>query len=63
MRRVVVTGMGVVACIGNDKSEVLNSLHEGKSGISHCAEYEEMGFRSQVHGKPKIDLDSCVDLS
>ncbi len=61
MRRVVVTGMGIVSCIGNDKTEVLKSLRDGKSGITHCPEYEEMGFRSHVFGKPKIDLDLCVD--
>ena len=61
MRRVVVTGMGIVSCIGNNKNEVLDSLKNGTSGISYCEEYAEMGFRSHVHGKPKINLDDHVD--
>ncbi len=61
MRRVVVTGMGIVSCIGNDVQEVLESLKAGKSGITHSDEYEEMGFRSHVHGKPEIDLDALID--
>ena len=61
MRRVVVTGMGIVSCIGNNKEEVLESLKAGKSGISFAPEYAELGFRSQVHGKPNIDLSAEVD--
>jgi len=61
MRRVVVTGMGIVSCIGNDKATVLESLRHGRSGISFSEEYKEMGFRSQVHGCPDIDLDALVD--
>ena len=61
MRRVVVTGMGIVCSIGNNKDEVVQSLREGKSGIVHCDEYEERGFRSHIHGAPKIDLDEAVD--
>lgn len=61
MRRVVVTGMGIVCSIGNNKDEVLESLREGRSGIVHCDDYAERGFRSHVHGAPKIDLDDVVD--
>ncbi len=61
MRRVVVTGMGIVSCIGNDKATVLNSLKQGRSGITFSEEYKEMGFRSHVHGRPDIDLDDLVD--
>ena len=61
MRRVVVTGMGIVCSIGNNKDEVVQSLREGKSGIVHCDDYEERGFRSHIHGAPKIDLDEAVD--
>jgi 3-oxoacyl-[acyl-carrier-protein] synthase I len=61
MRRVVVTGMGIVSCIGNNKADVLDSLKQGRSGISFSEEYKEMGFRSHVHGRPEIDLDELVD--
>ncbi len=61
MRRVVVSGMGVVSCIGNDKDEVLTSLREGKSGITFSEEYRDMGFRSHVHGKPTLDLSEAID--
>jgi 3-oxoacyl-[acyl-carrier-protein] synthase-1 len=61
MRRVVVTGMGIVSSIGNNKGEVLDSLREGRSGITFAEEYKAMGFRSQVHGSLKIDLDAVVD--
>lgn len=61
MRRVVVTGIGIVSCIGNNKEEVLVSLQNGKSGISKAPEYEELGFRSHVHGKPNIDLAEAID--
>jgi 3-oxoacyl-[acyl-carrier-protein] synthase I len=61
MRRVVVTGMGIVSCIGNNQEDVLTSLREGRSGISFSEEYKEMGFRSHVHGKPEIDLGALVD--
>jgi len=61
MRRVVVTGMGIVSCIGNDKDEVLASLQAGRSGITFSEEYRDMGFRSQVHGMPDIDLNAAVD--
>jgi len=61
MRRVVITGIGIVSCIGNNKEEVLESLKAGKSGISAAPEYAELGFRSQVHGKPDIDLSEEID--
>ena len=58
MRRVVVTGLGIVSSIGNNVQEVLNSLHEAKSGIVKADEYEKLGFRCQVHGAPTFDLES-----
>ena len=61
MRRVVVTGMGIVASIGNSTQEVLASLREAKSGISRAEKYAELGFRSQVHGAPSLDADAIVD--
>ena len=60
-KRVVVTGYGIVSCIGDNKKEVLKSLRDVKSGISHCKEYEELGMRSHVHGKPKINIEENVD--
>jgi len=61
MRRVVITGMGIVSCIGNNTEEVLASLREGRSGIRQQPTYKEMGFRSQVAGVPVIDLDALID--
>lgn len=61
MRRVVVTGMGVVSSIGNNANEVLASLREARSGISAAPEYAELGFRCQVHAAPQIDWESLVD--
>lgn len=61
MRRVVVTGMGIVSSIGNNTQEVLASLHEAKSGISHVAEFAAHGFRSQVAGVPTLDPASVLD--
>ena len=60
-KRVVVTGYGIVSCIGDNKKEVLKSLRDVRSGISHCKEYEELGMRSHVHGKPKINIEENVD--
>jgi len=60
-RRVVVTGMGIVSCIGNNVEEVLNSLKEGKSGISVDPVYKEMGFRTNVCGKPNINFEELID--
>lgn len=61
MRRVVVTGMGIVSSIGNNPGAVLNSLREAKSGISFSQEYADLGFRSQVYGMPHIDIEALVD--
>ncbi|MFL5236944.1 MAG: beta-ketoacyl-ACP synthase I [Rhizomicrobium sp.] len=61
MRRVAVTGMGIVSSIGNNTQEVVASLREAKSGISFGKEEAELGFRSQVHSKPNIDLDAMID--
>ena len=61
MRRVVVTGIGIISSIGNNQSEVLDSLKSGKSGIVSASEYIEKGFRSQVHGVPNIVLEDHID--
>lgn len=61
VRRVVVTGIGVISCIGNSKEEVLDSLKAGKSGITFSPEYAEKGFKSQVYGKPNINLVEAID--
>jgi 3-oxoacyl-[acyl-carrier-protein] synthase I len=58
MRRVVVTGMGIVSSIGNNTQEVTASLREAKSGIVAADKYKELGFRSQVHGQPTYDLET-----
>jgi len=60
MRRVVVTGMGIVSSIGNSTEEVLTSLREAKSGIVRAEKYAELGFRCQVHGEPKIAWEEMV---
>ncbi len=61
MRRVVVTGMGIVSSIGNNTQEVLASLREAKSGIVRADKYVELGFRSQVHGAPTLEPGEAVD--
>ncbi len=61
MRRVVVTGMGIVSSIGNTTQEVLASLREAKPGIVRADKYAELGFRSQVHGMPTLDPSTVVD--
>ncbi|HEY0437432.1 MAG TPA: beta-ketoacyl-ACP synthase I [Phenylobacterium sp.] len=61
MRRVVVTGMGVVSSIGNNSNEVLASLREATSGVTAAPEYAELGFRCQVHAPPKIDWEAMID--
>ena len=62
MKRVVVTGMGIVSSIGNNLAEVLSSLQEGKSGIAFNETYKEMGFRSHVSGSIKnLDLKELID--
>ncbi len=58
MRRVVVTGMGITSSIGTTRQQVLESLREGKSGIVFAPEYEELGFRSHVHGAVDVDLNT-----
>ena len=60
-RRVVVTGMGIVSCLGNTQADVTRALREGRSGIRHVPEYAELGLRSQVAGIPDIDLDAAID--
>ncbi|AMC99246.1 MULTISPECIES: beta-ketoacyl-ACP synthase I [Halomonas] len=61
MRRVVVTGLGIVSCLGNDRQAVVEALRNGRSGIRFKEEYAERGFRSQVAGAVDIDLDSLID--
>ena len=61
MNRVVVTGLGIVSCIGNNQSDVIDSLKSLKSGITSAEEYEEFSFRSLVHGKPNIDISNEID--
>jgi len=61
MRRVVVTGIGIVGCLGNNKEEVLSSLREQRSGISFIPEYAEIGMRSHVAGRPNINLEDHID--
>ncbi|MGE3626445.1 MAG: beta-ketoacyl synthase N-terminal-like domain-containing protein, partial [Hyphomicrobiales bacterium] len=61
MRRVVVTGMGIVSSIGNNAQEVLASLREAKSGIVKADDYARLGFRCQVHGAPRLDWEEVID--
>ena len=61
MRRVVVTGLGIVSSIGNSADAVTAALREGRSGIRFAPDYAEHGFRCQVHGQPQIDLDALID--
>ena len=61
MRRVVVTGMGIVSSIGNNTQQVLAALREAKSGVVHADKYAEMGFRCNVHGAPTLDAGESVD--
>jgi len=61
MQRVVVTGMGIVSCLGNDLDTVSHSLREGKSGIRVAPGYADLGLRSRVAGIPQIELDQCID--
>jgi len=61
MRRVVVTGIGIVCSIGNNAAETLESLKAGRSGIVKAEDYARMGFRCQVHGAPTLDLDAAID--
>ncbi|MEK9745979.1 MAG: beta-ketoacyl synthase N-terminal-like domain-containing protein, partial [Candidatus Puniceispirillum sp.] len=61
MRRVAITGIGIVSSIGNNVSEVTQSLRNGTSGIVAAPEYAELGFRSQIHGTVKLDVSEHVD--
>src|SRR5438132_10188900 len=61
MRRVVVTGLGIVSSIGNNTQEVLASLREAKSGVVRADKYAELGFRCQVHGAPRLDVEAAID--
>ena len=61
LKRVVITGMGIVSSIGNDVEEVKNSLIKQRSGIVEADIYKEMGFRSQIHGEVKINLEDHID--
>ena len=61
MRRVVVTGIGIVSSIGSDAQEVTASLREGRSGIVFAPDYAELGFKCQVHGKPTVDIEALVE--
>ena len=61
MKRVVVTGMGIVSSIGNNTQEVLASLREARSGIVFADDYAKLGFRCQVHGAPTLDPEGAVD--
>ncbi|SVA38410.1 uncharacterized protein METZ01_LOCUS91264 [marine metagenome] len=61
MRRVVVTGMGIVSSIGNNLQDVTGALRQGRSGIEYSEEYQELGFRSRIHGSIKVDLPGAID--
>ena len=61
MRRVVITGMGIVSCLGNDTDSVTRSLREGRSGIRFKEDYKELGMRSHVAGTPEIALEDFID--
>jgi len=61
MRRVVITGIGIVSSLGNNVANVLTSLREACSGLSYAAEYAELGFRSRVYAMPEVDIDSLID--
>jgi 3-oxoacyl-[acyl-carrier-protein] synthase-1 len=61
MKRVVITGMGIVSCLGNDKDTVLNALKDGKSGISFQQDYADMGFRSHIAGSIDINVKEHID--
>ena len=61
MKKVAVTGIGVVSCLGNNQDEVLNSLLNSKSGITNCNQYKEYNLKSHVHGKPDIKFEDHID--
>ena len=61
MRRVVISGLGVVSCLGNSKAEVLDSLRAGRSGITFNEAYKESGMRSHVSGSINLDINEMID--
>ena len=61
MKRVVITGLGIVSSIGNNRAEVTESLKTGKSGIEFCEKYAELGFRSHVHGPIRLNLEELIN--
>ena len=61
MRRVVVTGLGIVSCLGNDRQSVTDSLREGRSGIARIDDYVQMGLKSHIGGTPKVDFEAAID--
>ena len=61
MKRVVITGIGIVSCLGNNQQEVFQSLLNSKSGISFCEEYKDHNLKSHIHGKPNIKLEDHID--
>ncbi len=61
MRRVVITGAGIVSCLGNDLPTVTTALRDGRSGIRFVPEFAERGLRSQVAGLPEVDLEARID--
>ena len=61
MKRVVVTGLGIISSIGNNKAEVLDALRQGRSGIEFCQEYADLGFRSTVHGPIRLKPEEHID--
>jgi len=61
MKRVVITGIGIVSCLGNSQEEVYQSLLNSKSGISYCEDYKKHNLRSHIHGKPSIKIEDHID--
>jgi len=61
MKRVVISGIGIVSCLGNNQKEVYESLINSKSGVTFCEEYKEYNLKSNVHGKPNIKLEDLID--
>ena len=61
MKRVVITGIGIVSCLGNNQEEVYQSLLNSKSGISYCEDYKKHNLRSHIHGKPSIKIEDHID--
>ena len=61
MKRVVITGIGIVSCLGNTQDEVYQSLLNSKSGISYCEDYKEYNLKSLIHGKPNIKIEDHID--